>query len=306
MAMSRKLPDEMIEEIVSRMPVKSLILISDVSQSLHSLHINPNPQNEIDAISTELSFQGKWKKIVGSYNGLVLVLNEEDVAFLINPTTLEYHRIPNSPLALPKRGTSTAYALGYDFSSDDYKVINFFCYRGVLEGDLFCTFVDVYSARMSFWRRLESISHNGAIPIHGFGVFLNGALHWLAGKYYCSPSVIVVVNLTDEELFEVPIPTITTTSLLHVYGIVALKGCLCVLGNRISENEIDVWMMKNYGVVESWTKFCVVKNTSPFCPTPVCLMSGDDIILAAPGKAKFIIYNKKNEQERDECLWKNF
>ncbi|KAG5632015.1 hypothetical protein H5410_003732 [Solanum commersonii] len=243
MAMSRKLPDEMIEEIeiVSRMP--------------------------------------------------------EDVAFLINPTTLEYCRIPNSPLAFPKRGTSTAYALGYDFASDDYKVIIISCYRGVLEGDLFCTFVDVYFARMGFWRRLESISHNGAISIHSFGVFLNGALHWLAGKYYCSPSVIVVVNLTDEKFFEVPIPTITTTSLLRFYGIVALKGCLCVLGSRINENEIDVRMMKNYGVVESWTKFSVVKNTSPFCP--MCLMSDDDIILAAPRKAKLIIYNKKKEQQRE-------
>ncbi|XP_015162311.1 F-box/kelch-repeat protein At3g06240-like [Solanum tuberosum] len=169
----------------------------------------------------------------------------------------------------------------------------------VIEGDLVCTFVDVYSTRMGFWRKLESISHNGTIPIHHFGVFLNGALHWLAGKYYCSPSVIVVVNLTDEKFFEVPIPIITTTSLLRFYGIVALKGCLCVFGNRINENEIDVRMMKEYGVVESWTKFSVVKNTFRFCPTPVCLMSDDDIILAAPGKAKLIIYNKKKEQQRE-------
>uniref|UniRef100_M1DLF0 F-box/kelch-repeat protein n=1 Tax=Solanum tuberosum TaxID=4113 RepID=M1DLF0_SOLTU len=151
-----------------------LILISDVSQSLHSLHINPNPQNGIDAISTKLSFQGKWKKIVGSCNGLVLELNEEDVTFSINPTTLEYRRISNSPLALPRCATSTAYALG-------------------------------------------------------FGVFLDGALHWLAGKNYCSPSVIVVVDLTNEKFFEVPIPTITTNSLLRFYGILALRWCLCAL-----------------------------------------------------------------------------
>ncbi|XP_015162374.1 F-box/kelch-repeat protein At3g06240-like [Solanum tuberosum] len=220
MAMSRKLPDEMIEEIVSWMPVKSC-------------------------------------------------------------------------------GTSTAYALGYDFASDDYKVTTLSCYRGVLEGDLFCTFVDVYSTRIGFLRRLESISHNGASPIHDFGVFLNGTLHWLAGKYYCSPSVIVTVNLTDQKFFEVPIPTITTTSLLCFYGIVDLKGYLCVLGNRRNEYEIDVWMVKEYGVVESWTKFSVVKNTFPFCPTPVCLMSDDDIILVAPGKAKLIIYNKKKEQQRE-------
>ncbi|XP_015162278.1 F-box protein CPR30-like [Solanum tuberosum] len=162
------------------------------------------------------------EKIVGSCNGLVLVLNEEDVAFLINPTSIEYRRIPNSPLALPNRGTSTAYAPVYDVASDHYKVFIFSYYRYVLEGDLYCTFVDVYSARMGFWRRHESISHYGAIPISGFRVFLNGALHWLAGKKYCSPSVIVVVDLTNENFFVVPIPTITTTSLLRFYGILAL------------------------------------------------------------------------------------
>ncbi|WMV09332.1 hypothetical protein MTR67_002717 [Solanum verrucosum] len=186
-------------------------------------------------------FKEKWKQIVGSCNGLVLVLNEEDVTFLINPTTLEYRRIPNSPLALPKQGTSTAYALGYDFASDDYKVITLSYYRDVLESDLYCTFVDVYSARMGFWRRLESISHYGAIHIHG-------ALHWLAGKNYCSPSVIVAVDLTNEKFFEVPIPTITTNSLFCFYGFLALRGCLCALGNRRNENEIDVWMMKEMGL----------------------------------------------------------
>ncbi|KAH0781611.1 hypothetical protein KY290_001209 [Solanum tuberosum] len=137
------------------------------------------------------------EKIVGSCNGLVLVLNEEDVAFLINPTTIEYRRIPNSPLALPNRGTSTAYAPVYDVASDDYKVFIFSYYRYVLEGDLYCTFVDVYSARMGFWRRHESISHYGAIPISGFRVFLNGALHWLAdapGK-----EKLIIYNRKEEQ-----------------------------------------------------------------------------------------------------------
>jgi len=96
-----------------------LILITDVSQSLHTLTFNPNPDNGIDAISTE----EKWQRVVGWCNGFVLVLNEEDVAFLMNPTTLEYRSIPNSPLALPKRGTSTAYALGYDIANDDYSFL---------------------------------------------------------------------------------------------------------------------------------------------------------------------------------------
>ncbi|KAM3289146.1 hypothetical protein P3S67_017433 [Capsicum chacoense] len=35
-----------------------------------------------------------------------------------------------------------------------------------------------------------------------------------------------------------------------------LKGCLCMIDNP-EGSRIDVWMMKEYGVEESWTKFCV-------------------------------------------------
>lgn len=332
--MSENLPDEIIADIVSRLPVKSvgqfrsvskqwcsflsdpkfikahltfhshkheetkLILIAHVSLSLHTLTFNPNPQNGIDAISTKLNFQEKWQRVVGSCNGLVLVLNEEDVIFLINPTTLEYRRIPKSPLALPERGTSIAYALGYDVATDEYKVITLSYYEGVHEGDLFCTFVDVYSVRMGIWRRLESLSHHGTIPIHGFAVFLNGALHWLAGKYYS----IVAFDPSDEKFFEVSILTTTLDDdddYMHFYDFVALRGCLCMLASRRNSKEIDVWMMKEYGVAESWTKFSVKRNTCPYGFTPVCLMNDDDIVLDVPGKEKLNIYNKKEEQWRE-------
>ncbi|KAH0765231.1 hypothetical protein KY285_001102 [Solanum tuberosum] len=80
--------------------------------------------------------------------------------------------------------------------------------KGVLEGDLFCTFVDVYSTRIGFWRRLESISHNGASPIHDFGVFLNGTLHWLAvapGK-----AKLIIYNKKKEQQREMNVDGITS------------------------------------------------------------------------------------------------
>uniref|UniRef100_M1C3D6 F-box family protein n=1 Tax=Solanum tuberosum TaxID=4113 RepID=M1C3D6_SOLTU len=154
--------------------------------------------------------------------------------------TLEYRTIPNSPLALPKRGTSTAYAL------------------------------------------------RGTIPIHGFGIFLNGALHWLAAKDFYRPSTIVAFDPSDEKFFEVPTANFT----LDDYD---LRGCLCMLSIRRSGNGIDVWIMKEYGVAESWT----IRNTCPYGITPVCSTSDDDIVLDAPRKEKLIMYNKKEKQWRE-------
>lgn len=108
------------------------------------------------------------------------------------------------------------------------------------------------------------------------------------------------MNLSDEKFFELPIPT-TTTSLddhhMYFYDFVALRGCFCMLAITRNDDRIDVWMMKEYGVAESWTKFSVENKSYGF--TPVCLMSDDDFVLDVPGEEKLVMYNKKEKQWRD-------
>ncbi|OIT28690.1 PREDICTED: F-box/kelch-repeat protein At3g06240-like [Nicotiana attenuata] len=325
MSNAEKLPQEIIFDILTRLPAKLLgqfrcvskqwcsllsyphfvkahlnfhkhdqevkLICIPTSLALHVNTFNHDPQNGIDAISRRLNFEGlsdNWERVVGSCNGLVLVLNEEDILFLINPTTLEYCRIPNSPLALPKSGTSSTYSLGYDSASDDYKVVTLSYYKD----DISCTFVDVFSMRMGLWRRLESLCNGGAIPIHGFPVLVNGAFHWLAGKSFAS--AIVAFDLSDEKFFEVPVPTTTDGKCPWFYDLVGLGGCLRILAKK---HKIDAWIMKEYGVAESWTKFSVTSQVSGF--TPLRLMNDDDIVLDVAAEEKLIVYNKKEEQWRD-------
>ncbi|XP_060216657.1 F-box/kelch-repeat protein At3g06240-like [Lycium barbarum] len=313
MAMSEsaeKLPEDIIFDILTRLPAKSIgqfmciskqwcsslsdpkfikahltfhshkhdevksILISHVSRSLNTVTFNHDTHNPIDAISRKLNLSDNmWQRVVGSCNGLVLVLNEEDDIFLINPSTLEYRGIPNSRLALPKHGTSSTYALGYDVVSDDYKLVTLSHYEGVSEGDLFCTYADVYSLRMGLWRRLESLSHHGGLyTVLGF-LYMGFAL--------------------------VPIPTILDEDHLHFSDFVALRGCIYMLANTTDQDKNDVWMMKEYGFAGSWTKFSVTQQSSISGFTPICFMSDDNIVLDASGKEKFFIYNKKEEHWRE-------
>lgn len=59
--------------------------------------------------------------------------------------------------------------------------------------------------------------------------------------------------------------TLDDYDLRHFYDdFVALGGCLCMLVCRTNGNEFDVWMMKEYGVAESWTKFSVELNSCPY------------------------------------------
>ncbi|KAK6803524.1 hypothetical protein RDI58_001308 [Solanum bulbocastanum] len=206
--------------------------------------------------------QEKWWSIVGSCNGLVLVSNDKYVLFLMNPTTLEYRKIPKSPLGLPRCSTCMS-DLGYDIANNDYKVI---------------TLSDLgYDIAINDYK---VITLSGYYDLSFVVVFLNRALHW-----YTSPSAIVAFDLSDEKFFEVPMPTNTTLDdddSMNFYHFMALGGCLCMLVCRTNENEFDVWMMKEYGVAESWTKFSVKSNTCPCGFTPMCLMSDDDVVLDAP------------------------
>ncbi|KAJ8565937.1 hypothetical protein K7X08_008513 [Anisodus acutangulus] len=137
-----------------------------------------------------------WLSVAGPCNVLVLVENKEHVMFWINPTTLEYHRIPTFHLSLPQRSSYSMYGIGYDFASDDYKVVTLSRYRGSIGNIIF---VDVYSARVSLWRRLESLPYDDVLPERGgsHGVLLNGALHWMLSK--TSSYVIVAFGLSDEK-----------------------------------------------------------------------------------------------------------
>ncbi|XP_071924902.1 F-box/kelch-repeat protein At3g23880-like [Coffea arabica] len=73
----------------------------------------------------------KYASIVGSCNGLVLVLGFRmeigfrDTMYLINPTTMEFVKLPASPLV--REAIRIGGALGYDSSNDDYKIVTVSC-----------------------------------------------------------------------------------------------------------------------------------------------------------------------------------
>ncbi|MCE3051725.1 hypothetical protein HAX54_050593 [Datura stramonium] len=68
--------------------------------------------------------------------------------------------IPTFHLALPHQSSYSLYGLGYDFATDDYKVVTLSRYQG---GHVDTTFVDVYSAKVGLWRRLESLPYDDVL-----------------------------------------------------------------------------------------------------------------------------------------------
>ncbi|GFP90676.1 F-box/kelch-repeat protein at3g23880 [Phtheirospermum japonicum] len=186
--------------------------------------------------------------LVGSCNGLVCVHLSPNTIFLWNPTTRKLKRLPDSGTDLDVEYYGISFAFGYDELHDDYKVVEFF--GGERVAGVFETQVKVYSLRANSWKTLSNWP--GGDTFGGTGKFLNGALHWSVCSFdWPAEWVIVSHDLATDTFTEVPLPKLDDDDVRVELKI--LKGCLALYCEH--NVHLDIWVMKEYGVKESWTKF---------------------------------------------------
>ncbi|KAL0414710.1 UNVERIFIED_CONTAM: F-box protein CPR1 [Sesamum radiatum] len=223
--------------------------------------------------------QCEWTQVVGSCDGLVLMLLGDFEKFLVNPITLQMVKVPKSPLALKRKESFSMHGFGYDSSSDDY--------RGV-------------------WKRVDSSPYDHVVPPLPHwamyektlcpGVFLNGAIHWLArSRKPGFPSVISAFNLAQEVFVEIPAPGGVDVQMFVLHKLAVLGGCLCLIDAR-EKWRMDVWTMKEYGLRESWTKFSIDYEWD--LVKPLCLIGDEEVVLVTQFH-KLVVYNLREGTFRD-------
>nr|XP_027118411.1 F-box/kelch-repeat protein At3g23880-like [Coffea arabica] len=263
------IPEELIIEILSRLPVKPLlrfrlkfnlklcplhaaiyqhdddapathVTIMDDDFLVNSLGNNHDFNREIVMADFDDGYDHKVF-LLGSCNGLLCVCVFGDI-FLWNPSIRKSKKLPGFS---PKSGTAAAmlYGFGYDESNDDYKV-----YR-ILGSNQ--TWVDVYSQNMNSWGRIDEFK---GVLINQGVYFVSGKLHWSVGS---TGGKIVTLDLTDGMHGEVEQPKYGEH---HVgWNLEVLGGCLAVFYYH-QNGHVDLWIMQEYGVKESWTKVVLMIN----------------------------------------------
>ncbi|XP_059449127.1 F-box/kelch-repeat protein At3g06240-like [Corylus avellana] len=92
-------------------------------------------------------------------------------------------------------------------------------------------------------------------------VFVNGTLHWPAHTPWFQDAfrnVLVSFNMKDEAFGEVGLrKSLQGRKVLNI-TLVLLDGLIALVPHNEYDNEA-VWVMKEYGVVESWTKLFYVR-----------------------------------------------
>ncbi|PNX88857.1 F-box family protein [Trifolium pratense] len=133
----------------------------------------------------------------------------------------------------------------------------------------------------------------------GVGLFYNMAIHWLVTRHDLSTNVIVVFDLMERKLLEMPLPNALRRYTIY-YDLWVFGEFLGLWVTNYDNNPfaVEIWVMNEYTVHSSWTKTLVLPID--FIPTntkyfhPLCSTKSGDII-GTDGACGLVKYNDKGQ-----------
>ncbi|KAL6193861.1 hypothetical protein ACLB2K_034945 [Fragaria x ananassa] len=220
-------------------------------------------------------------ELINSSNGLLCIRQCMNYRFLYvcNPILGEYIRIPDY------NSLVDFVALGFSTRNNEYKILQTSYYSDYdFELDAMIYTIGKSKVWRSIGKRPRSC-RGGRIP---FNSFLHGGIHWISDQDN-PPSSIQCFDFEREEFRQLQLPLLNKYNGLRL-GV--LKGSLYLCVFEGDDRKCDLWVMKNYGVQQSWTKFCVIEHMYPSALNmyePVMFLSDVEILMASD---KFVLsYN---------------
>ncbi|GKV15022.1 hypothetical protein SLEP1_g25823 [Rubroshorea leprosula] len=275
------LPSEVIIDILSRLPITSLAQfkitfssgralaadrrlpamflnwVSDANPYLIMINLDPSAGKQLYFVESDVPDEG-YSNTTRKTNPLRKVSNFD---LICNPFVRDSHSIE---LPIPNRFMNQREVFGFGFHprSREFKVIRIVFYDLIMTGQeamvtVHNSEVQVFTTGTTEWRK------KGASPYlfepKPSEALVEGSLHWTLPSlgYPC----IISFELAEEAFQKIPLPRIGFYS--TAYHLCVLNGRLSIAG-FIHGCQLDIWVMKEYNVKESWVKeFCITTNYAP-------------------------------------------
>lgn len=261
---------------------RSLVICSELDYNsktrFHSLSLDSLGDGDDDGSIIDLRVNEMFDIIIGSCNGLLALKNYPKGIILLNPLTKKHRVLPKFCGDLHGDKPSL-HGFGYDVGSDDYKLVRIH----VFKSPVYHIEATVYGLKVNLWRRIKNIKnfpYSWADHSYGGnGAFVNGALHWLANQNQDEMinDLILAFDLNIETFYSMPMPSFGNEGGGgELSGVYVLKGCLSLLC-KYSE-PWDLWVMKEYGVKDSWSKLFTM-NENGYRVIPLAFSSRGDKVL---------------------------
>lgn len=287
------LPPDVLLDILSRLPISSLIQFRYVCRSWRLLAQDPQvldlhnsteddkddnfrclifhcdypirnqlyfvdfsafrqDKESVKKIFTPFSSTMAEYEVVGSCNGLLCLCDSlyNDKLYLYNPFTRDYLELPKSK---EFSNPDVVCGVGFQSQTKQFKVIKIVYSRGFgrIQRRFRHSEVQIFTLGTSNWRSIGKICHH--LAQGQSQTLVNGRLHWVSlPRRHHSGRTIVSFNLETEQFMDIPKPDFGSLSRCN-YHLVILNGCLSS-AVYCSYGKMEIWVMKEYGVKESWVK----------------------------------------------------
>ncbi|XP_076909985.1 F-box/kelch-repeat protein At3g06240-like [Bidens hawaiensis] len=274
--MSYDLCEEMIVEIFSRLPSKSLLRFRSLSKSLYTsigspgfirLHTLRSPEKvlikhkiqkkhfytlhlEADQFPynnntntaggiTPVAHPFSDFRVIGSCNGILCLCKYQQNPILWNPSTRRKVTVPNSPIWRGIHCSEFEYVFGFDPVIDDYKILR------ITNSKYYSSYV--YTMKTHIWRAIASSPRMDSCMSSQHCLF-NGASHCVAFQYGGGyPHFIMKFDFTSEVFFEIELAEPSWEKSV----VSTIKGCLAVMSSK--DDSTWIWVMREYSNPASWS-----------------------------------------------------
>ncbi|XP_050210753.1 F-box/kelch-repeat protein At3g06240-like [Mercurialis annua] len=295
--MSDDLHEELVAEILKRLPVKSLLQCRSVCKSWYALITNPsfvslhlahtteankpyslvikdcipvsiNPKKPQFVLHNDDVSFSEYKQLdssyvgfftyvnfVGSSNGLICFLAPKKGLIVWNPAIGAF--ITTSLCEICKE-TYSVFGFGFDRKNNDYKVVRIV--YALLDAS-FPSFAEIFQLSSNSWKSTVTLK-NLDYDVNSIGscVELNGVFHWFARMRNGTKKTIASLNLSNEAIQELMLPHALAESSNRGCCLTVYNESLAAIDYRGFSTEqfaylrCSIWVMKEYGAAESWTK----------------------------------------------------
>ncbi|KAK3025749.1 hypothetical protein RJ639_040441 [Escallonia herrerae] len=204
----------------------------------------------------------EFLQMLGPCNGLVCLTDHDDI-ILCNPSIRDFKVLPTPFFNYPKGLFSSTMGVGFGFDplSNEYKVIRI---AELHEDDeswgyrFHSVIVEIYNLSTNSWRGTDAV-----VPCVWFfpcsELLFNGHFHWWANDKDYGGESILSFHISMEVFREIRLPDVCAFPDGNERGFLVLNESIALLlFNPSEQTSFDVWLMTEYGVVDSWGKLFTI------------------------------------------------
>ncbi|CAL1366072.1 unnamed protein product [Linum trigynum] len=244
---------------------------------------------------------GDW--VAGSCDGLICsVLGLYHGVVVWNPSTRVMRELPDFDYEISEsqmRRCDKVFGFGYDRQLDDYKVVVVISYpsEDPNRAEEFETQVQVFALRTTSWRRIEDFKYG--VPSDAEVKFAAGCLYYKVPSFQGEGKewrdTLVSLDLATEKYNKVKLPAFDDAG-TH-WELASFVDRLCVACFD-DDDSCEVWVMKEPGVTDAWTKLFRVDQVVVDAGLHAPLYISDNGEVLWDNDEDLFIYNSKDNTIR--------